>query len=401
MPKLSSMLAVALCGMLFAACGGGASSSPKATPTSVDPPSPTITIAAGQPIVIGLSAALTGVQATLGTDLADTAELAANDRGGAIKGHPVKVERADDGCGEAEKAVRAARTLIATSGIVGVIGPMCTMGAQAANPLYEAAGLVHISPSITRTDLSAQGERYFFRVAWRDDEQAVVQSQYATDTLHARSVALIDDGSPYAKELADAFAAAFQRSGGDVLSRDRIDPAATDFATLAKRVQGETPDAVVFEGLNPAGVLLLKALHEAQYTAAFIAPDGVLSLHDFVGAGGSTVEGAFLTGGPMPSELFVAHFQERYHRAPATPFVLQTHDAVIALLTAIESVAVEQNGQLVIDRAKLADALRRQSMTGFTGPIQFDENGDRRTDAPGGAGIIVYRVTNGRFVPVP
>jgi len=166
-------------------------------------------------------------------------------------------------------------------------------------------------------------------------------------------------------------------------------------------VQGEAPDVVVFEGLNPAAVLLLKALHEAQYTAAFIAPDGVMNLRDFVGGGGSTVEGAFVTGGPTPSELFVAHFQERYHRAPATPFVLQTHDAVTALLAAIESVAVEDKGQLVIDRAKLADALRGQSMTGFSGPIQFDENGDRRTDAPGGAGIIVYKVTNGRFVPVP
>ncbi len=298
--------------------------------------------------------------------------------------------------------MQAARTLIAKSGIAGVVGPMCTMGAQAANPLYEAAGLVHISPSVTRTDLSAQSERYFFRMAWRDDVQGHVQSQYATNTLHARSVALIDDGSPYGKELADAFAAAFQRSGGDVLSRDRIDPAATDFSALANRVKGATPDAVAFEGLNPAAVLLLKALHEAGFTGAFIAPDGVLNVHDFIVAGGQTTEGAFLTGGPTPSDLFVAHFQERFHRAPATPFVLQAHDAVTALLTAIESAGVEEkSGQLVIDRAKLAGALRGQQLTGFTGPIQFDENGDRRSDTPGGAGLIVYRVTNGRFQPVP
>jgi len=389
--------------MLLVACRGGGSSEPTPAlePTAVETPSPEITIPAGQPIVIGVSAALTGDQSALGIDLANAAELAVNDRGATLKGHPVRIERADGGCGEAEKAVRAARALIARPGIVGIIGPMCTVGAQAADPLYEAAGLVHISPSVTRTDMSAQGERYFFRVAWRDDVQGVVQSQFATNTLHARSAALIDDGSSYAKELADAFAAAFQRAGGNVLSRDRVDPAATDFSTLAKQVQGEKPDIVAFEGLNPAGVLLLKALREAGYTAAFIAPDGVLNLRDFVGVGGSATEGAFVTGGPMPNVLFAAHFQELYQHPPATTFVLQTHDAVTMLLTAIDAVGIEKDGQLTIDRISLADALRRLSMVGFSGPIQFDENGDRRTDTPGGAGIIVYRVTDGRFVPAP
>ena len=396
-----ALLASAVCGALIIGCGGD--SAPKATPiASYAPPPATITIAAGQPIVIGVSAALSGAQAALGTDLADAAELAAGDHGGTVRGHPIKIEREDDRCTEAENATQVARKLIAAPGAVGVVGPMCTTGAQAADPLYEAAHMVHISASVTRTDLSAQGERFFFRIAWRDDVQGTIQAQFASNTLHARSAALIDDGSPYGKELGDAFATAFQQSGGNVLSRDRIDPATTDFSGLAKRVQSATPDAVVFEGLNPAGVLLLKALHEATYAGAFIAPDGVLSVHDFIVAGGQTTEGAFVTGGPTPSDLFVIHFQQRFLRVPATPFVLQADDAVTALLTAVESVAVEdKSGQLVIDRAKLADALRGESITGLTGPIQFDEHGDRRTDAPGGAGLIVYKVTNGRFQPAP
>jgi branched-chain amino acid transport system substrate-binding protein len=399
----SSLVLAVLCGMLLAACrdGGSSTSTPTPTATATEAPSTDITIAAGEPIAIGVSAALTGDQSALGIDLANAAELAVNDRGATLKGHPVRIERADGGCGQAEKAVRAANALIDKPGIVGVIGPMCTVDAQAADPLYEAAGLVHISPSVTRTDMSAQGERYFFRVAWRDDVQGVVQSQFATDTLHARSLALIDDGSSYAKELADAFAATFQRAGGNVLSRDRVDPAETDFSTLAKQIQGEAPDVVVFEGLNPAGVLLLKALREAGYTAAFMAPDGVLNLRDFVGVGGSATEGAFVTGGPMPNVLFAAHFQDRYQHAPATTFVLQAHDAATMLLSAIDAVGIEKDGQLTIDRGRLADALRRLSIVGFSGPIQFDENGDRRTDTPGGAGVIVYRVTDGRFVPAP
>ena len=361
-----------------------------------------MTVGAGQPIIIGISAALSGDQASLGNDLADAADLAISDHGGSVKGHSLRVERVDDRCTDAEKATQVARTLLSEAALAGVVGPMCTTGAQAANKIYEAAGVVHISPSVTRWDLSNQGERYFFRVAWRDDVEAAVQSGYAFGTLNVKSITLVDDGEPYGKALADAFAAAFQQAGGTVLSRERIDPNAADFSSLAQQVKSANPDAVVFEGLNPGGVLIARALHDAAYSGAFIAPDGVLSTRDFITQGGPAVEGAIVTGGPMPDDTFARHFQDRFQRAPGTPFVLQTHDAVTILLNAIETSAAEgDGGTLVIDRVRLADTLRAQKSTGLTGSIEFDESGDRRGDTALEAGLVIYRVVNGRFEPVP
>lgn len=399
MHRVAIWIAVTVAAVTVAACGGARGAHP--TPTAPPPAPSSIVIPRGQPIVIGVSAALSGDQANLGRDIADAADLAAGDRGGTLKGHPLKVQRLDDGCTNAENAVDVAHSLIKIDTLVGVVGPMCTTGAQAADKVYEAAAVVHISPAATRIDLSTQGERYFFRTAWRDDAQAATQSQFAAGTLKASSAVLVDDGEPYGKTLADAFAAAFAQAGGHIAMRERIDRGTVEFSALAQQVKSASPDAVVFEGLNPEGALLVKALRDAGYAGSFIAPDGLLSVRDFIAPGGAAAEGTIVTGGATPDDAFSGRFKDRFQRMPTTPFVLQSYDAVNVLLEAVASAATEAgDGALVIDRARLADALRAQRFAGLTGPIQFDENGDRRGDTAAELGLAIYRVVNGRFEKV-
>jgi branched-chain amino acid transport system substrate-binding protein len=396
MPRISAWL-FALVALVLFGCGSS-SSKPARQPTAVPTPPPAITIARGAPIAIGLSAALSGDQVNLGSDIADAAELAVADHGGSLRGHPLKVERMDDRCVDAEKAVAVAHSLAQETALVGVIGPMCTTGAQAADSVYEAAQIVHVLPAATRSDLSQQGERFFFRTAWRDEFQASIQAAYATGDLAVTSAVVIDDGGPYGKALADAFTTAFEAAGGRVLARERVERGTTDFSPVARKVKSANPPLVVFEGLNPEGTLTLKALHEAGYTGQFMAPDGVLSVRDFIVTGGPVTDGAILTGGASPDDVFATRFRDRFHRDAGTPFVLQSHDAVTALLAAVEAAAVEQaDGALVIDRGKLAEQLRSQVFAGLTGPIQFDEHGDRKGETPAELGLRIYRVANGRF----
>jgi branched-chain amino acid transport system substrate-binding protein len=387
--------------VLLWSCTGGSSRKP-ATPTPLPEPATTIEIDKGQPLTIGVSAALSGEQQSLGSDLADAVELAIRDYG-AIRTHSARTMRADDRCGDAEKAVAVARSLAADSSVAGVIGPMCTTGAQAADRVYEAAHLIHIAPAATRADLSQQDEQYFFRTAWIDDAQSRVQAAYATGDLRASTAVVIDDAEPYGKTLADAFISAFEQAGGRVTTRERIERGDTDFASLARKVTSAAPDVVVFEGLNPESALVLEALRKGEYRGAFIAPDGVLNARDFLSADktGAITEGAVVTGGPTPDDAFVAKFRDAFGRAPATPFVLQAYDAATLLLKAIDAVATESSdGSLIIDRAQLAGALRSATLNGLTGAIHFDDRGDRSGQTANEAGLVVYRVTNGRFEPV-
>ncbi|HEY8173577.1 MAG TPA: branched-chain amino acid ABC transporter substrate-binding protein, partial [Dehalococcoidia bacterium] len=346
-------------------------------------------------------AALSGDQMNLGVDIADAAELAAMDFGGSIKGHPIQVMRLDDGCTDPEKAVSVARSFIRQTGIAGVIGPMCTTGGQAANSVYEAAAIPHISPSTTRSEISGQHERYFFRTAWRDDVQSQTQVRFARDGLSAASAFIVDDGDPYGRGLADSFSEQFEARGGRVLLRERIERTTTDFSALGRQVLSAAPSIVVYEGFNPAGALIVKALRDAGYTGAFIGPDGLLSARDFLPTAGPQGEGAFLTGGASPDAAFVTRFQEKFGRLPGTPFVLQAHDATTALLKALDSsVSTDASGGAKFDRSTLAETLHAQRFDGMTGVISFDDNGDRRGETARELGLTIYRVTNGAFQPI-
>jgi branched-chain amino acid transport system substrate-binding protein len=399
MRKLTGWLAAAAM-VILAACGGDDAATTEPTPAGDPPPTASIVIPAGEPIVIGVSAALSGDQVNLGTDIADAADLAVGDFGGVLQSHPIVVHRMDDGCTDAEKAVEVARDLIAVETLTAVIGPMCTTGAQAASDDYERAGIVHVSPSATRVDLSERGESYFFRTAWRDDAQAMLQVSHAVDNLGAQTAVVIDDGDPYGRALADEFVAGFTRAGGGVLIRERITRGDVDFAPLAREIVVAAPDLVVFEGLNPEGALIVSALRGGQYTGAFMAPDGLLSTRDFLDVARDAAEGAIVTGGPTPDETFNVRFEERFQRRPSTPFVLQSHDAVTLVLRAIDEVAQPGEGGLVIDRAALIEELRSMEFNGLTGRIAFDERGDRRGSRAPEVGLRIYRVTGGRFEPI-
>jgi branched-chain amino acid transport system substrate-binding protein len=393
---LAALVAVAVIG---GACGSNgdeaaATPTPEPTPIVIEP----IRVEPGEPIVIAVSAAFSGDQAELGDDLANAAEMSAAEFG-EVAGREVMVIREDDGCADPERAVDVARRAVERPDIAGVIGPMCATGAQAAHVIYERRGVVHISPSATRSELSEEEARFFFRTAWRDDLQAATQARFA-HALNAETVVVIDDGQPYGRALADAFQAAFEGQGGERVTRERIERGTMEFATLANRIVSAEPDVVVYQGRNPEGALIVRRLRESGYEGAFIAPDGVLSVTDFIEGAGEAAANSFLTGGPTPDDLFILRFFARYDRAPATPFVLQSYDAVTALLTALDALAEDDGGALSVDRDALAERLRDQRLEGLTGVIDFDERGDRSGSSASDLGLVIYRVEQGRFVPL-
>jgi branched-chain amino acid transport system substrate-binding protein len=391
---------LALCAALTLGCQESKSRDPiVATPTAEVPAE--IVAPPGSSITIGVSAALSGDQAPLGTDLVDAAKIAVSLYGGAVKGHPVEIASGDDACSSALQAVSVADDFVARDQLIGVIGPMCSNGALAANQRYERAHIVHISPSVTRVDISALGDRFFFRTAWRDDAQAAVQSAYARRGMGASSAIVISDREPYGNALADAFTRRFEADEGNVIETLTLERGTVEMSGIAKQIVDADPDLVVFEGVNPEGALLVVALSEAGYQGGFIGPDGLLNARDFLLPAGDAARGAVITGGATPSVDYAAAFETLYGRPITTPFVLQAHDAVTALLKAVDaSGTVDPDGTLRVNRERLAAVLREQRFAGLTGSVAFDEHGDRRGESATELGIAVYRVDFGVFATV-
>jgi len=370
---------------------------------SRDPQTPLV-IPAGEPIVIGVSAALTGPTKSLGLETRDAVVVgveqwkAAN--GNQIGGHDIVVYAEDDGCYEADIAACAAQRLIRQKGLVGVIGPMCSDGAGAAIPVYAEAGIVMISGSVTRTDLTlTQPEpKFFFRTAFTNAAEGVLQARYVISQLNAATVYLIDDSGAYSQDLADTAQGILEESGRQV-THEHIVPGAIDFSELAARIAADNPDVVIFEGFNPEGALLYRQLRDAGYGGPFVSSDGVASVPDFIEPLGEQAEGVVFVGGlPTLPEDFLADYLEIHVHAPTTPFAGHQADAVHILLDAVAQVAVEQDGSLVIDPMELRDAVSNpRLLVGLSGIIAFDENGDRVGNAET-IGLVMSEVKDGKFV---
>jgi branched-chain amino acid transport system substrate-binding protein len=200
-----------------------------------------IVVPAGEPIVIGVSEALTGSEAAAGKEDSDAVITsvmrwkAAN--GDRLLGHEIQVRVEDDGCTESEITKEAAGRLLHTPGLVGVLGPGCSAGAKEAIPLYAKAGIVAISGSATQSDLatSQPAGGFFFRTSYRSELQGMIGGQFVADTLKAKTAYLIDDGESYGQDLIDAASRVMQSSGVTV-TRATIQRGSGDFSALTKKI---------------------------------------------------------------------------------------------------------------------------------------------------------------------
>ncbi len=406
---LTSVLALAL---LAAACGGDEAGGDSIVGPIERSPETPIVIPPDVPITIGVSAALTGPAAPLDIDARDGTVVGVvrwkRENGDQIGGHDIEIHAEDDSCTNPDVARMAAGHLLRGDGgheqlpgLVGVIGPTCSGSAEAAIPDYAEAGIVMISGSATRTDLTLAQPRpqFFFRTAFRNADEGELQARYVIGQLEAETAYVVDDGEAYGTDLANAAQEALQLSGRTV-TRERVQVGDVDFSELAGQIAADNPDAVIFEGFNPEAALLYRQMRDAGYEGPFVGADGVVSVADFIEPLGELAEGAVFAGCSLDlPEEFLADYEDIIGHAPTTPFVGHYADAATILLDALADVAVEQeDGSLRVDPLELRDAVSKPKLlSGLSGAIAFDENGDR-VGSGASVGLAMCRVEGGRFV---
>jgi len=383
---LSPLLILTLA-LIAAACGGEEEATDDLSDASLRPNAQTpIVVPAGEPIVIGMSVPLTGPDEAEGIEDRDAVivgvERWKEQNGNQIKGHEIDIRAEDDGCTEADITAQAAERLLRSPGLVGVIGPSCSAGAQAAIPIYAQGGIVAISGSATQSALAASQPEggFFFRTAYRNDLEGILAGLFASVALQAEKAYLIDDGELYGTDLADAAQRALLENDV-IVTRETVQRGMVDFSQLAAKIVVENPDLVGFAGFNPEAALLYRQLRDAGYAGIFGSVDAAASVPSFVEPVGPAAEGVVFAGcSPTLPEDFVADFQDVHGSKPeASAFVAQNADAATILLDAVAQVAEEQpDGSLTIDPAALRDAVRATTLEGgLSGSFAFDENGDR------------------------
>ncbi|MGH8905133.1 MAG: branched-chain amino acid ABC transporter substrate-binding protein [Egibacteraceae bacterium] len=371
----TSALAIAL--MLFAAgCGGGSGQ----TAGDGTCPEGGVAIAFFGPLT-GNNSPQLGINVRNGVALAVEQYMAGNPE------CPVELVQLDSQ-GDPAQAPALAQQAVQSARIVAVVGPTFSGESNAADPIFDEAGLPTITPSATNPGLSTHDWDIFHRAVATDGQQGPAAATHIAQTLGASRVAVIDDRSEYGLGLADAVRAAL---GDAVVHNDAIDTAAQDYSSTVNGVSAADVDAIFFGGYYQQGGLLLKQLRDAGVTATFISGDGSRDEQLIAVAGEPAAQGALLTCPCAPNDQlqggaeFVSAYTEAYGRPGI--YAAEGFDVANMLLEAI------RQGQT--DRASINEWLNTASYDGITKTLMFQPNGEIS-----GGQIYLYEVRGSELAGV-
>ena len=346
-----------------------------------------IKIKNGDPFHIANWMVVAGENASLGTDTKRGVEIAVDDIGGKLLGHPIKLSTQDTGC-NAEGGQAAATKLASDPTIVAAIGSNCSSEARPGAPLLWKAGIATVSPSNTAPYLTdpKRGPEYegYLRTAHNDKVQGAVAAEFAIKKLGVKKAATIHDGSVYAEQLQGVFAETFKKLGGTITAQEAVAPTDTDMRPVLTKIATGKPEFIYYPIFIAAGGHVTRQVKEVSglEKVYLMGADGVFS-PDFYKAAGDTAIGMYHSSPDFSAfaagyKDFLAKHQKKYGEKPLAPFHAHGYDAAMMIFAAIKKVGkTGPDGTLCIGRKALRDALyATKDMKGLTGNLTCSKFGD-------------------------
>lgn len=338
-------------------------------------------------IKIGVAQPLSGALGPLGKDLTNGVQLAINElnkEGFKLNGKVVTLEMvAMDDKANAEEGVKVAQQLV-DAGVVAVIGHLNSGVSIAAAPVYAAKGIAQLAIS-SNPKFTELGHATTLRLVANDELQARAVGSFAGSQIQGIKFAVVDDGTPYGKGLADA-AAEKLKPKKTIALRQSFDDKTTDFTALAAKLKADGIEVLV-STLNDFQIValidnLIKIDYNKQITivgtdtlkttemikqtgkvGAFYATSIVLEASEF--AGGKAFLDAYQAAFKIPP-AYGGHY---------------TYDATHVLASAIR----RANSA---DPAKVSEVLRKiDGYAPVTGSMKWTDKGEQRYGV-----VSVYKV---------
>ncbi len=352
---------------------------------------------------------LTGALAFLSPPEIAGVELAIkdiNDAGGVL-GKPVEWSLEDSSDGDHPEVAPASATKLLDGGVDAIVGAAASGVTRLIIDQVTKAKTVQISMSNTAPDLSTWDDGgYYFRTAPSDLLQgAIVGNQVVADGHE--NVAIIYQQTPYGEGLEAKAKATIEAAGATIVSDLSFPEAETNFDTIVQKTVASGADSVLIISYDEFKKIA-PALQKNNFPGKdMYLVDGNLANYSAEGFA-SYLEGAkgTLPGGKL-DEAFKQRAADLYkanHNEDLTEFayLAESYDAVILLALAAEQAgndsgqaiaenlqSVSTGGEAVTDYAAGLAAIKADKdvdYNGFSGPIEFDENGD-----PTGASIGIYQ----------
>jgi branched-chain amino acid transport system substrate-binding protein len=335
-------------------------------------------------IKIGHVAATSGVIAHLGKDNENGARMAVDELNAAggvvIAGKKYKVVlQAEDDAADPKQGTAAAQKLV-DARVQGVIGHETSGTTIPASRIYYDAGIPQISPSASNPQYTRQRYNTTFRNIANDEQLGGALARYATQTMQAKRIAVVDDRTAYGKGLTDEFIKNVKRgsatSGASIVTTQFTNDKAQDFSAILTAIKATRPDMVFFGGMDAVAGPMLRQMKQLGIPVKFMGGDGMCSDSVPRLAGDAMSDGQVIcaeAGGVEPSqEKGMADFRVAYKKKFGIEVQTYAPYAYDALMTMVE--AMQKAGSP--DPAVYLPVLAKIKHKGVTGNIAFDARGD-------------------------
>jgi branched-chain amino acid transport system substrate-binding protein len=237
----------------------------------------------------------------------------------------------------------------------------------------------------------------FFRTIYNDKAQGKSVAEFAFIVLGLRSMATLHDGTPYSDELQATACEDFAQLGGECIAQIQIESGTDLTATLAWLGQ-LNPQVLYYPLYTTDGVAVTLGAPDAGLLGtALISSDGLIS-SDFIEQTGDSSRGMYFSGPATAdeSQSFVDKYIAAYAEEPIASYHLQAYDAAQMLFAAIEKVAIDSGGTLLIPRGALRAALyATQGMPGESGVLTCSPTGDCASPD-----IEIFQVRDNDYAPI-
>ena len=311
---------------------------------------------------------------------AETARVQINEKGGVL-GLPVEFISRDNQPiatepPTPEASINAANELIEMENVFALLGPIYSSNSVEVGPIAQQAQRLML-PGSSGANVPAAGD-YVFLITVPNPFQGKVMASFAMnpDELGATTAAtIIEEGDVYTTDLVEAFEAAFQEIGGDIVYSGAYTVGDTAFTALLTEIHNVQPDVIFCPGFQPEVPSLISAARQIGITGAFLGGSAWDDRERFLSI---LADNTVLDGSYYPTNFSVAtqdvavqEFVGSYtalFESPPDGIAASGYDAMRLLARAIENAGS-------LDRVAVRDAFAAVSgYKGATTISHYDEN---------------------------
>lgn len=368
---------------------------------------------AADPIRIGALTPLTGGGSVYGTRMSRIYQLVADEinKAGGVTGRQIQIFTEDTQTNP-DAGVRGARKLVDVNKVHAILGTWSSAVTLAVAPIAVAANIPQFCVSSSPVISTFKDNDLLYRTAY---SQAVIAGVYALSAqkLNFKTAAMLILNNPYGIGLGDSFPGRFEKVGGKIVGKVVYNPNQSSYRSEIQQALAGKPDVILFGGYTPDGIQIFKEWFQLGLGGTWMGPGFAFDQNFIKGIGPQASEGIVVVeGAPNLASSAYQNANRLYRRAhgeDADFFVSMGYDHLMAVALAILAAKGDSSGDAIkgnlrkvtnppgkvvgtwAEAAPLISRGEKVNYEGASSAIDFDENGDARTD------FGIYRIRGGKW----